>query len=76
VVANYRGFTVRISTVGKFIEYIVLKGADDFLAGHTPANSETEQQVFERLKARMDAESIGPRFSRWNPSPNEGKGRL
>ena len=76
MVENYRGFTLRIFTVGAFVEYTVLKGADDFLAGHTPANSETEQQVLSRLKARMDSESLGPRFSRFTASPNEGKGRL
>ncbi len=62
MLANYRGFTLRIFTVGNFIEYAVIKGADAYLAGHTPANSETEQQVLVRLKARMDSESLGPNF--------------
>ncbi len=63
MLANYRGFTLRIFTVGAFIEYTILKGADEFLAGHTPVGAETEQQVLSRLKARMDSESLGPRFS-------------
>ena len=62
MLANYRGFTLRIFTVGRFIEYAVIKGAATYLAGHTPVGTETEQQVLARLKARMDSESLGPTF--------------
>lgn len=52
---GFRGFVLQVETVGDFIEYCVRKGPSIFLAGHTRVDSETEQQVIARLKARINS---------------------
>ena len=56
VIADYRGFQIRIQTVGRAVEYRITKGDADHLGGYS--YTETVQQVLARLKARLDSENI------------------